>query len=320
MPALLGKRVLVTGGAGFIGSHLVDRLAAAGPAGLTVVDNLFLGRLENLAAARQAFPALTFYEQDASDAATLERILRAESVDVVFDLAVVPLPTSLERPQWTVEVNVALTTVLCELQRRGLFETLIHFSSSEAYGTASYVPMDEQHPLNPSTPYAASKVAGDYVALAYAHTFGTDVAVLRPFNNYGPRQNEGSYSGVIPIVIQRALRGEPVEIFGDGEQTRDFIYVGDVAAAALRLYEEPATRGQVCNVASGEELTINRLVATILEVLGADVPVQHVAPRPGDVRRHRGDARKAAELFGFTPKVPFAEGIARTVEWYRERV
>jgi UDP-glucose 4-epimerase len=175
--------------------------------------------------------------------------------------------------------------------------------------------MDEDHPLTPSTPYAASKLAGDYVALAYWKTFGCDVAVLRPFNNYGPRQNEGAYAGVIPIVIRRALSGEPVEIFGDGEQTRDFIYVGDTAEAAVRLYEEPATRARSATWRR-RELTINRLVATILEVLGADVRCA-IAPRQATSAATAATPRRGC--LGFHRR-SFAEGIARTVEWYRERV
>ena len=167
MPKLRGKSVLVTGGAGFIGSHLVDRIIQDSPSNLVVVDNLFLGKEANLDQARQAFPALKFYRQDASDYEAMKRIITAEGVEAVFNLAVVPLPTSLERPRWTVGTNMAITTVACELLREGYYQTLIHFSSSEAYGSAQYVPMDEKHPLLPSTPYAASKDDSDHVVLSY---------------------------------------------------------------------------------------------------------------------------------------------------------
>jgi UDP-glucose 4-epimerase len=226
-PTLAGKSVLVLGGAGFIGSHLVDRLADEGPRRVSVVDNLYLGRVSNLAAAHERFDDLRFHRQDATDEAALEAILRADETDVVFNLAVVPLPASLERPLWSVEHNVRLALVPCELLRQGRFETLIHVSSSEAYGSAAYVPMDEVHPPVPSTPYAASKLAGDQIVLSYQHTFGLDAAIIRPFNNFGPRQNAGSYAGIIPIVVNRATRGEPIEIYGDGEQTRDFVFVRD---------------------------------------------------------------------------------------------
>ena len=312
--------VLVTGGAGFIGSHLVDRIAPKSPRGLIVVDNLFLGSHGNLDNARQVYPALEFYHQDASDYEAMKRIVVDHRVDVIFDLAVVPLPTSLELPRWTVDTNVTITTVACELLREGHYQTLVHFSSSEVYGTAEYVPMDETHPCNPSTPYAASKVAGDQVVLAYRNTYGVDAAIVRPFNNFGPRQNEGNYAGIIPTVIRRALNGDPIEIFGDGEQTRDFVYVGDVADAALRAYEEPATRGRVLNIASGEELSINRLVRTIVEILEVDVPVNYRADRPGDVRRHCGSTELARRLIDFEPRVSLRDGLVETVDWYRGRI
>jgi UDP-glucose 4-epimerase len=315
---LAGKSVLVLGGAGFIGSHLVDRIIAEEPSRISVVDNLFLGRLENLAHAIAEFPSLVFEQADGTDLDAMAALMRRERVDVVFNLAVVPLPASLERPRWCVEQNIELAMVPAELQRQGLFETLVHFSSSEAYGSAAYIPMDEAHPPIPSTPYAASKGGGDQIVLSYQHTFGTDVAIIRPFNNYGPRQNAGSYAGIIPIVINRARAGLPVEIFGDGEQTRDYIFVRDTADAAIRLYGEPRARSRIVNVASGREVTINTLVAMLLEALGSDVPVVHGEARPGDVRRHQASIALARELFGFEPRTSLRDGIAETVSWYLE--
>ncbi len=315
-PSLHGKSVLVTGGAGFIGSHLVDRLIEESPSRVTVVDNLFLGREENLAPARERLGGLRLYHTDATDAVALARILADEQVEVVFNLAVIPLPASLVRPRWSIEHNVALATVPCELLREQRFATLIHFSSSEAYGSASYVPMDEAHPAVPSTPYAASKMSGDQIVLSYVHTYGVDAGILRPFNNFGPRQNAGTYAGIIPIVVQRALAGEPVTIFGDGEQTRDFVFVRDTADAAVRIYGEPRTRGRIVNIASGREVSVNELVRELLEVLGSDVGVEHVAPRSGDVRRHAGDIGLARRLIGFEPRTSLHDGIAETVAWY----
>jgi UDP-glucose 4-epimerase len=317
-PSLHGKSVLVTGGAGFIGSHLVDRLVEESPSRLTVVDNLFLGREENLAHARDRYPGLRLYRDDATDSAALARIVAAEAVEVVFNLAVIPLPATLVKPRWGIEHNVALVTVPCELLREGRFATLIHFSSSEAYGSAKYVPMDEGHPSVPSTPYAASKIAGDHIVLSYAHTYDLDAAILRPFNNFGPRQNAGTYAGIIPIVVQRAQEGEAVTVFGDGEQTRDFVFVRDTADAAVRIYGEPRTRGRIVNIASGREVSVNELVRQLLEVLGSSVGVEHVAPRPGDVRRHAGDIGLARELIGFEPRISLHDGLAETVAWYLE--
>ncbi len=315
---LAGRSVLVTGGAGFIGSHLVDRIVAEDPANLVVVDNLFLGKERNLDGARRAFPRLRFFREDVGNYEAMAAILASEQIEVVFDLAVIPLPTSLERPRWTVDTNVTAATTICELLRAGEFSTLIHFSSSEVYGTARYVPMDEEHPLVPSTPYAASKAAADHVVLSYGHTFGVDVAVVRPFNTFGPRQNEGAYAGVIPIVIQRALRGEPVVVFGDGEQTRDFTFVADVAEAAVGVYEEPSTRGRVTNVASGKEVTVNALIDELLDVMEVDVPIVHRAARPGDVRRHCGSAAVAEQLIGFRPDESLRQGLTETVRWYSD--
>lgn len=319
MLTLSGKSVLVTGGAGFIGSHVVDRLVDEGPARLAVVDNLFLGREENLAQARRRFPALRFHRLDASDYEAMREVLVADEVEVVFDLMVVPLPTSLERPRWTVDVNVGATTALCELLRERHYTTLVHFSSSEVYGSAQYVPMDECHPLQPATPYAASKAAGDHVVLSYYETFGVDAAIVRPFNTFGPRQNAGSYAGVIPVVIGRALAGETLIIDGDGKQTRDFSYVADVADAAVRAYCEPGTRGRAMNVASGVEIPIGDLVASILALLGVEAQVVHGPPRPGDVRRHCGSIDLARQLIGYDRRRPPGEGLAETVAWYRER-
>lgn len=317
MLSLAGKNVLVTGGAGFIGSHLIDRLVAEQPAGLVVVDNLFLGKISNLDAARQAFPSLAFYQQDACDYAAMRQIILAERIDVVFEMAVVPLPTSLVRPRWTCDVNLSAATVVCELLREECYETLVHFSSSEVYGTARSIPMDEQHPLEPCTPYAASKAGADHVVASYHKTFGLDVATVRPFNGFGPRQNEAAYAGIIPIVIARALAGDAVVVHGDGEQTRDFTYVGDIAEAAFQVYREPSTRGRVLNIASGREVSVNELVAELLQALGSDVPVVHDAPRPGDVRRHCGSPALLEQLTGFRPGRSIDEGLEETVAWYR---
>lgn len=309
---------MVTGGAGFIGSHLVDRLVLEGPATVVVVDNLFLGKRSNLAHAASTFPSLTVHQQDASDYEAMRDILVTERVQVVFNLAVVPLPTSLVRPRWSSDMNFTTTSVVCELLREGFFETLIHFSSSEVYGTASYVPMDEQHPLAPHTPYAASKAAGDHLVDSYRHTFDIDACIVRPFNGFGPRQNENAYAGVIPTVIRRVLAGERVEIYGDGEQTRDFTYVSDIVEAAVRIYQHPTTRGRVVNVSSGKEISVNVLVGKVLEVLGEEVPVMHRPDRPGDVRRHCGSPALCEQLTGFRPRRSLQEGLKESVRWYRE--
>jgi UDP-glucose 4-epimerase len=314
---LRGKNVLVTGGAGFIGSHLVDRIIHDDPASLVVVDNFFLGNEDNLADARRAYPDLKLFRLDASDLAAMHQLVTSQKTEVAFDLAVIPLPTSLSYPAWTIETNVGIATTLCELARWGNLQTLVHCSSSEAYGSATVVPMDESHPLLPSTPYAASKVSADHVVLSYILTFDIDAVVVRPFNNFGPRQNPGTYAGIIPIVISRVRKREPVTIHGDGEQTRDFIYAPHTADALVRIYDAPATRGKVINVATGHETSVNELVAMLLDVLGVpDHPVVHTPPRPGDVRRHCGDVRLFRELIGFEPPALSRTELAETIAWY----
>jgi UDP-glucose 4-epimerase len=315
---LQGKNILVTGGAGFIGSHLVDRLAEERPGKIVVVDNFFLGREENLAPAREAWEGLKVLRLDAGNLPAMKGVAEAEGIDVVFNLAVVPLPTSLQYPEWTIRSNVDIAVAFCELARWKCIETLVHCSSSEAYGSAIYSTMDEAHPLAPTTPYAASKAAADQIVLSYCATFGIDASIVRPFNNFGPRQNPGSYAGIIPIVVRRVQASSPVEIHGDGLQTRDYVFVRSTAEAMIRIYESEKTRGRVINVATGHEITINDLVRRLLEVMGVpDHPIAHGAPRPADVRRHRGDVSLLRDLTGYTPGAISDSDLRETVAWYR---
>ncbi|WP_169581683.1 MULTISPECIES: NAD-dependent epimerase/dehydratase family protein [Microbacterium] len=316
--SLTSKSVLVTGGAGFIGSHLVDRLIRESPSRVTVVDSFFLGSMENLDAARAAFPDLEVIRHDASDLAAMQDIVTARQVDTLFDLAVIPLPTSLTYPAWTVQTNVGIATTVCELARRDLIGRLFHLSSSEAYGSARYIPMDEDHPHDSITPYAASKSAADRIIESYVQTFEIDATVVRPFNNIGPRQNPGSYAGIVPIVIQRVLAGQPIEIFGDGEQTRDFIFAPQTADLIVAVHDAPECRGQVLNVASGTETSVNDLVRRILALMDApDHPVVYGPDRPGDVRRHLADVSKMRQLLDREPPTLDDEALAQTIEWYR---
>jgi UDP-glucose 4-epimerase len=315
---LKNKSVLVSGGAGFIGSHLVDRIIKEEPENLVVVDNFFLGRKSNLEEAKKNYPNLKIYNQDATDYERVRTIMEEESIEVVFNLAIVPLPVSLEKPRWTYEHNVAITLTYCELLRNDCFETLINFSSSEAYGTCVYAPMDEDHPLNPMTPYAASKASADHLLLSYYRTFGIDAAIIRPFNNFGPRQNDKSYAAMIPITIRRILSDEVPVIYWDGEQSRDFIYVANTADGAIEVYEHKNTRGKVLNIASGKDTTINTVVRTIAKLLNCDKPVIYQEKRPGDVRRHIANTFLARDLIGFTPKISLEEGMKLTVEWYKK--
>ncbi len=318
--SLKNKSVLVTGGAGFIGSHLVDALVREEPENIVVVDDFFLGQESNLKEAREAYPQLKVYKQDAADYEAMKKIFQDENIDAVFNLAVIPLPASLTKPRWGFQKNVDITMTVCELARNDFFDTLIHYSSSEAYGSSEYAPMDEEHPLKGTTPYAASKAASDLLVFSYCRTFGMDASVIRPFNNYGPRQNEGSYAGVIPITIQRILDGKAPLIFGDGKQTRDYLYATDTADATIKIYDNKNTRNKVLNVASGEEISIERLVKLIAQALDCKMDIIYEDERPGDVRRHIANTFQAKDLIGFKPKVCFEEGLKTTVEWYRANV
>lgn len=311
------KSVLVTGGAGFIGSHLVDRLVSENPKRIVVVDNFFCGRSSNLDDAKTNFENLKIYNSDATDEKAMEKIIKENDIDIVFNSAVVPILESFEKPKWTYEQNVSMVMVACELLRRGAYKTLIHISSSEAYGTAKYVPMDEDHPLHPTTPYAASKVAGDMLTMSYYKLFRLDISIVRPFNTFGPRQEK---RGVIPTTIERVLNNEAPIVKGDGKQTRDYTYVTDVADAILKTYKSEKTRSKIINVGSGREIQIGSLVKMIAEIMKCSKEIKYEKSRPSDVKRHLADITLAKKLIDFRPKVTFKDGLKKTVEWYSERL
>jgi UDP-glucose 4-epimerase len=314
--ALANKSVLVTGGAGFIGSHLVDALLAGGAGTVVVVDNLFLGSMENLAAALQSERAF-FYREDAADLFAMDHLMAKHRVEAVFNLATKALLYSFENPEGAFMVNVEIMQTLLFLQRKGVFQTLVHCSSSEAYGTAQKFPMDETHPYVPATPYAAGKAAADLMALSYAHTFGAEISIIRPFNNYGPRQNKDrGLEAVIPLTAARLLRGEAPVIYGDGRQTRDFIYVEDTVRGLIAAYATPAARGQVINLASGQEISIAEIIQKICLYFHYTGAIEHRAERPADVRRHRADIQRAQAILDFAPKVGLDEGLKKTLDWY----
>jgi UDP-glucose 4-epimerase len=313
---LAGRSALVTGGAGFIGSHLVDGLLSAGAADVHVVDDLSLGRRENLAAALERSGTRLTVVDCAEDGALADAI-GDERYDLCFNLAVIPLPHSLVDPAANVNRNVAMTTAVCELGRARRFERLVQFSSSEVYGTAQRAPMAEDHPLLAHTPYAAAKAATDLVARSYATTFGGQVVTVRPFNTYGERQNDAAYAGLIPAVIARVQRGEPVEIHGDGLQTRDMTLVDDTVLGTLAIATCDDALGLTLNLGSGREASVVEMVRLLLDALGVPAhPVEHVDARPGDVRRLLADTSLAQRMVGYEPGVALRDGLARTVNWY----
>ncbi|MBU4346028.1 MAG: GDP-mannose 4,6-dehydratase [Candidatus Omnitrophica bacterium] len=320
--SLKNKSILVTGGAGFIGSHLVDELIKERPSKLIVIDYIFKGQAnpDNLKEAKRVFPSLKLYTDDLTDYKKVKAILRKEKVDVIFDLATIPLPASLIKPYWTCDTMLKIILNLCELCREGLFKTLIHLSSSEACGSAQYIPMDETHPLMVRTPYAACKASGDLLVRSYFCTFGLDTAIARPYNNYGPRQPIGPYAAIIPRVIHKLMNNQRPIIFGDGRQTRDYIYVTDTVKGVIAVYKNQTTRGKIINIARGEEISMNNLVRIISEIMEFKQKPIYKKSRVADVRRHFADTRLARQLLGFKAEVDIRQGLEETITWYMKKL
>jgi UDP-glucose 4-epimerase len=315
--SLAGANALVTGGAGFIGSHLVEALIDAGARHVHVLDDLSLGSRAHLADAL-AHPDVELTVGDAADLGDLEQVaVERGPFDLCFNLAVLPLPHSLVKPAANVARNVAMTTAICELGRAGAYRRLIQFSSSEVYGSATAAnAMDEEHRISPHTPYAAAKAATDLIALSYATTFRLNVVIVRPFNTYGERQSAGAYAGLIPAVVRAVLAGEPVTIYGDGAQTRDMMYVADTVRGALLAATCDAV-GTAFNLGSGVEVTVDHMVRLLLSGMGQPgYPVIYAPPRPGDVRRLLADATRARDQLGFMPCTSLDVGLQRTIDWY----
>ncbi|MDH6238284.1 GDP-mannose 4,6-dehydratase [Cryobacterium sp. CG_9.6] len=314
---LSGLRILVTGGAGFIGSHLVDTLLARGVSEVRVLDNFKNGTHHNLAAA-QLDPRFSLIVGDIRDGNTREHALR--NIDVVFHLACLGVRHSLHDPLENHQVNALGSLLMLGSARAAEVRRFVYVSTSEVFGTAQYAPMDERHPTWPETVYGGSKLAGEAYTRAYFRTYGMDTVVVRPFNTYGPRSHfEGDSGEVLPRTIVRLLAGERPVIFGDGKQTRDFMHVYDTSAALALLADTSGLAGETLNLGSGTEVSMNDLCEAVAVAVGRPdlVPVHDIA-RPGDVRRLLGDPTHTASLTGFAPTVEFADGVADLVEWFKK--
>ncbi len=304
---------LVTGCAGFIGGHVVDRLVALGRE-VTGIDNLSTGRLSNI---QESSGKFRFVEGDVRDADLVARTL--SGIDRVIHLASVPsVPRSVLDPMESAQNSVIATVTLLDAARKAGVKRVVQTASSSAYGETEALPKTETMPPRPLSPYAVAKLAQEYYAAAFVHCYGLDTVSLRCFNVFGPRQNpDSAYAAVIPKFIKSMAAGERPRIFGDGEQTRDFTYVGNVVEAVIAAALCPSPlRGEVVNIGGGQRHSLNRLVAELNRLLGTDLAPEHLPPRPGDILHSLADIGKAERLFGYAPKIGFAEGVARTVAWF----
>lgn len=309
--------VLVTGGAGFIGSHLTDALLHRNVRKLRILDDFSAGKEANIG--HHANDArLVVTKGDIRDHATVADCMAG--VDVVFHLACRGVRHSIGNPIDNHEVNATGTLVLLGEARKAGIKRFVHVSSSEVYGTALRAPMDEEHPCYPETVYGGAKLAGEAYARAYHNTYGMNTTVVRPFNNFGPRSHhEGDSGEVIPRFIVWAMNGVAPTIFGDGLQTRDFIYVADTAHWLCEIAESTALTGKTVNLGSGRETTILEIARLALEQTGRiDLVTQFAEPRPGDVRRHLADSKLAEQTLNFKLKTSLAEGIGHLVEHFRK--
>lgn len=316
MLSIKGKSVLVTGGAGFIGSHLCDSLLEKGAGRVVCLDNFFLGKMENLENA-MTYENFALYHDDARNFGTVQAILEKEHIEVVFNLATIALNYSFFNPFDAYMVNVEIANTLLELLKMKRYKTLIHISSSEAYGSALYSPMDENHPTDPTTPYAAGKAAADLMIHSFSKVLDLDIAIVRPFNNFGPRQNaEGPLAAFIPATARKIHRGETPVIEGTGEQTRDFIYVKDTVRALVAAYENEGSRGKIINIGSGKDISINMLMNKICDYLGYTGEIERRKSRKSDVQKLCASSERAKKYLGFAPEYSFEEALKETLEWY----
>ncbi|MBC7369545.1 MAG: GDP-mannose 4,6-dehydratase [Undibacterium sp.] len=315
MSANLGGKILVTGGAGFIGSHLCEYLVAFG-ARVVVLDNFRNGKRKNLTFV--GAEALEIIEGDIVDAATCERAMAG--VETVYHLACLGVRHSLHSPVENHQVNALGTLNVLEAARAAKVKRFVYVSTSEIYGRAKEFPITENCTPWPLTVYGSSKLAGEHYARSYFECWQLPVVCVRPFNNYGPRSHfEGDSGEVIPRFLLRALAGQPPVIFGDGGHTRDFLYVKDCAETLVKIAGCDALVGEVVNLGYGEELRIDVLARTVMEAAGRpDLQTVFEAPRPADVPKLWVDTAKLKQAIDFRPRVSLREGIGHTLDYFRK--
>ena len=301
-----GKNVLVTGGAGFVGSHIVDRLSPENK--VTVLDNLFTGSLSNLEGSKDR---ITFVKGDILDEALVKDLV--SEADYIFHLAAnVGNIKSLKDPHFDMNVNIKGMLNLLEACRNSNVKRLVYSSSGAIFGEAKYLPIDEDHPLNPESPYAVSKLAAEKYAFAFYKVYGIPTTSVRYFNIYGPRQDTSEYANAVSIFLRKTSKGESLTIYGDGEQTRDLVFIGDVVAANLLAAIHPAAAGEIFNIATGLATTINQITEIIKEVSGRESQINFAPSRAGEVRHSRATIEKASKLLGYAPKTELKEGLCIT--------
>ena len=313
----MSKRILVTGGAGFISSNFIHHLLAKTPYEVVSLDALtYAGNVDNLSGA-MSHERLSFVQGDIRDADLVREIVA--DVDVIVNAAAEShVEKSIEEgAREFVTTNVEGTQILLDAIREAPVERFILFSSSEVYGTAEAAPMDEDHPLNPRSPYAATKAGADRLAYSYYVTYGLPVTIVRPFNNYGPRQHPEK---VVPRFITQALQDRELTIHGDGHASRDWLYVDDDAEAVEAIIQaDDSVVGEVINVATGTDVSVCDIADKVLELLGKPADMRtHVPERLGQVDRHIGSTEKAEKLLGWRARTSFEDGLERTISWYRD--
>jgi UDP-glucose 4-epimerase len=309
----LPSTVLVTGGAGFIGSHLVRALAARG-CRVTVLDDLSTGRAARLDAVRDR---IRFVHGSILDESALADALRGIEV-VHHHAAMVSVPQSVEKPVEYHQTNATGTLRVLLAAKAAGARRVIYAASSSAYGEDPQQPKRESMRATPVSPYAVSKYAGELYMSVFAAVYGLETISLRYFNVFGPEQDPKSqYGAAVPNIVAAVLRDRPPTIYDDGEQTRDFCYIQNVVHANLLAAGAPCCRGEAVNIACGQRVSVNQIVRTANELLGKNVKSVHAPPRPGDVRDSLADITLARQVLSYEPQVQFAEGMKRSIEWYK---